>query len=878
MVYAETLFERAATPETYTLGQKAYWTHAVKRVAVSMNSRDQLVASGRVQGVQSYRAKFVLSPKRDRIDVFECSCPYDGKGPCEHVVALGLAAMFHEIPQASLHSVEEALEQGAAQKEEALPAPAHAIAERLQTLGVGLGKPAKTTVPKLRKKLHELTKVRLALSYDEGQDVVSLRVFLHYDDCVIPLETPFGSPQETWEVDGVIHVAGRDQLEEHRVFSDIRVRAGIQHDAKKGFFIEGEDIYWFLKETLAELEFRYEIEMGASMEPLLHLEQADIESDWTTKAASGEKWFDFSLQWHCASVDVSVQQLQDMVKSQRPFIRKPDGSFVECKNQDEVKRLVEFLERAEQGEDGVYRAPLFSAPEMLGLISLSRANRIAETNQVFETFLEEVKGGKPIEPVTLPAALDGQLRSYQKEGVDWAMFLRRYGFGGILADDMGLGKTLQVLALLSVTRKLDKTPSLVVCPKTLTLNWAAEVKKFTPEISVLVIDGTTEERAKLMEDIGKYDLVITSYSLLLRDVKKYTTLAQPFAYMILDEAQYVKNDRTATAKAVKLIPATYRLALTGTPLENGVQELWSIFDFLMPGFLGDAMRFRKRYEMPIHEHQDVRALEDLRRRIRPFMLRRTKDTHLKDLPPKIEQTSTCALTPEQLVVYTRTLEQVREDVFRAVQAKGFQRSRIEILSALTRLRRICDHPALVDPRLPKTEELSGKMALTMELVREATSGGHKVLIFSQFTSLLDILRTGLDESGIGHVTIEGRTRHRAEQVRKFEEDPKAQVFLLSLKAGGTGLTLTAADTVIMYDPWWNPLAERQAMDRAHRLGQTRTVNVYKLITKGTVEEKVVALQERKQRVFDAIMQEQPEALEALTWDELRGLFDFSPDA
>ena len=417
------------------------------------------------------------------------------------------------------------------------------------------------------------------------------------------------------------------------------------------------------------------------------------------------------------------------------------------------------------------------------------------------------------------------------------MFLRRYGFGGILADEMGLGKTLQVLALLTVTKEQDRRPSLVVCPKTLTLNWAAEVKKFTPGLSVRVIDGTTEERERLMENLSGDDLIITSYSLLLRDIKKYTALEQSFAYMILDEAQYVKNNRTATAKAVKLIRAEHRLALTGTPLENGVQELWSIFDFLMPGFLGDAAQFRKRYEVPIHERQDGQALEDLRRRIRPFLLRRTKDTHLKDLPPKIEQTSTCALTPEQLVVYTRTLEQVREDVFRAVQAKGFQRSRMEILSALMRLRRICDHPALVDPRLPKTEELSGKMAQTMELVREATNGGHKVLIFSQFTSLLDILRAGLDGSGIGHVTIEGRTRHRAEQVRRFERDPSAQVFLLSLKAGGTGLTLTAADTVIMYDPWWNPLAERQAMDRAHRLGQTRTVNVYKLITAGTVEEK-----------------------------------------
>ncbi len=878
MVYSETLFERATTPEIFRQGQRAFWTHTVKRVSVGFNGQGKLLVTGRVQSVQEYRVKFLLSSRRDRIESFSCSCGKVGDKPCEHIVAVGLAAMFQEVHPSKIHALEKVVEQGAAYKQAVILGGSTVMAARLHSLGVGVGKAGEMQNRKPRQKVHELTKTHIALSYDRVRDCIALSVTLSYGPCVFPLETPLGSPEERVVEEDVVHVAGRDQIEERRIFSDIRVRAGVQEDESGGFFVQGEDMYWFLKETLAELEFRYEVERDSSMTRLMHLEQAEVESDWTTRASSGEKWFDFSLQWHCAHVDVSVEQLKDMVQSQKPFIRKPDGTFVECKNQDEVKRLVEFLERAEKNEDGSYHAPLFSAPEMLGLLAMSQANRIAQTNQVFEKFLDEVKAGQPIESIQLPDILDKKLRSYQKEGVAWAMFLRRYGFGGILADDMGLGKTLQVLALLTVTKQTDKCPSLVVCPKTLTLNWAAEVKKFTPDLSVLVIDGTTEEREKLMQQIPQHDLVITSYSLLLRDIKKYTSSGQSFAYMILDEAQYVKNDRTATAKAVKLVKAEYRLALTGTPLENGVQELWSIFDFLMPGFLGDAMRFRKRYEVPIHEHQDVRALEDLRRRIRPFMLRRTKDTHLKDLPPKIEQTSTCALTPEQLVVYTRTLERVREDVFRAVQLKGFQRSRIEILSALTRLRRICDHPALVDPRLPKTEELSGKMALTMELVREATAGGHKVLIFSQFTSLLDILRTGLDGAGIGHVTIEGRTRHRAEQVRRFEEDPSAQVFLLSLKAGGTGLTLTAADTVIMYDPWWNPLAERQAMDRAHRLGQTRTVNVYKLITAGTVEEKVVALQERKQRVFDAIMAEQPEALAALTWDELRGLFDFSDGA
>jgi SNF2 family DNA or RNA helicase len=302
-----------------------------------------------------------------------------------------------------------------------------------------------------------------------------------------------------------------------------------------------------------------------------------------------------------------------------------------------------------------------------------------------------------------------------------------------------------------------------------------------------------------------------------------------------------------------------------------VHELWSIYDFLMPGFLGTTADFRKRYERPIKDRQDQGALDRLRTRIRPFMLRRTKAALLKDLPPKVEQTMHAPLTPEQLVVYTRTLEEVRENVMKAVAEKGFAQSRIEILTALMKLRRICDHPALVDPRLPKTEEMSGKMSLALELVRQAVEGGHKVLLFSQFTGMLDLLRESLDELGIGHATIEGKTRDREGEIKKFSKDPKIPVFLLSLRAGGTGLTLTEADTVILFDPWWNPMVEAQAMDRAHRIGQTKAVNVYKLVTKGSVEEKVMELQVRKRQLFDALVQESEADLGALTWEDVQGL-------
>jgi len=346
----------------------------------------------------------------------------------------------------------------------------------------------------------------------------------------------------------------------------------------------------------------------------------------------------------------------------------------------------------------------------------------------------------------------------------------------------------------------------------------------------------------------------------------------PFRTCILDEAQYIKNASTATAKACKLVPSAFRLALTGTPLENGVHELWSIFDYLMPNFLGSAKEFRLQYERPIRDRQDGQALDRLRLKVKPFMLRRTKANLLSDLPPKVEQVSHAALTAEQLVVYGRTLDEVRREVEKAVAEKGFKRARIEILTALMKLRRICDHPNLADPRLPRTEELSGKMGLALELVRIAQEGGKKVLLFSQFTGMLDILREALDAEGIGHATIEGKTKDRQSEVKRFATDPRVTVFLLSLRAGGTGLTLTEADTVILFDPWWNPMVEAQAMDRAHRIGQTQTVNVYKLVTKGSVEEKVMELQERKRKLFDALVQETGEGLEELTWEDVQGLF------
>jgi SNF2 family DNA or RNA helicase len=670
--------------------------------------------------------------------------------------------------------------------------------------------------------------------------------------------------------DGKIHAPERDyDVEEDARTFLANAYPLIPGEEANRYRVFGEDAYAFAKEILPELEYRFTVDADRDTLASLTVRSLTITPDLRVKAGVGG-WFDFSIAWHAEQADVKTEDLVEAIESGKPYVKTADGQLVELANAEELEQMVELIQQAKTKDDG-FTAQLLHAPELVGLVERSKAARVEAMDKGFETFLAEVKSGKPIEQVSFPTDLDTTLRPYQKDGVSWMMFLRKYGFGGILADEMGLGKTLEVLSFLRVTRQPGDAPDLVVCPKTLALTWSEEANRYVPGLKVLVVDGLAEEREALIRKADNYELIITTYPSLQRDISQYLKRA-PFRVCVLDEAQYIKNASTATAKACKLIPSQFRVALTGTPLENGVHELWSIFDFLMPDFLGTAKEFRLLYERPIRDRQDSQALDRLRLKVKPFMLRRTKANLLSDLPPKVEQVSHAALTAEQLVVYGRTLDEVRREVEKAVAEKGFKRARIEILTALMKLRRICDHPNLADARLPRTEELSGKMGLALELVRMAKEGGKKVLLFSQFTGMLDILREALDAEEIGHATIEGKTKDRQSEVKRFATDPNVTVFLLSLRAGGTGLTLTEADTVILFDPWWNPMVEAQAMDRAHRIGQTQTVNVYKLVTKGSVEEKVMELQERKRKLFDALVQETGEGLEELTWEDVQGLF------
>ncbi len=504
--------------------------------------------------------------------------------------------------------------------------------------------------------------------------------------------------------------------------------------------------------------------------------------------------------------------------------------------------------------------------------------------------------------------LEGVLRPYQKQGVAWLGFLRENGFGGILADEMGLGKTLQALAFLRTlriadcrlpiepTRSLDihppssiLHPHLIICPTSLVFNWVAEAKKFTPELKVLALHGP--DRHALFDQIATSDIVVTSYALIRRDAEKYRKIE--FDTVVLDEAQHIKNRQTQNAQAVKAVRAQHRLVLTGTPLENSVLDLWSIFDFLMPGYLGTAQDFRERYELPIAKEKNVEAQKRLARRLRPFMLRRLKKDVAKDLPAKLEQVSFCELTPDQRGVYQQIIEASRKEVLEAVGAQGLAKSRMVVLTALLRLRQVCCDLRLL--KLPERSDgvveswsadgttqsshhsitpslqSSGKLEMFGELLEEVIDGGHRVLVFSQFVGMLTLLKERLAEEGIEYCYLDGSTTDRAKVVEKFQTTPTIPVFLISLKAGGVGLNLTGADTVVHFDPWWNPAVEDQATDRAHRIGQTKVVTSYKLITRDTVEEKILTLQNRKREIIQATIGGEEEFAASLSWDEIQEL-------
>lgn len=459
------------------------------------------------------------------------------------------------------------------------------------------------------------------------------------------------------------------------------------------------------------------------------------------------------------------------------------------------------------------------------------------------------------------------LEEFDQDALEDVKLLAQHGFGGILADEMGLGKTLQVISLLASQKD---QPSLIVAPASLVLNWEAEFKKFAPEMKTLVLSGSKKERSGQLADLTDIDVVITSYDLLKRDIANYEP--HTFAYEVIDEAQMIKNPRTAAAKSVSVVKAKHLFALTGTPIENRLSELWSIFNFVMPGFLKSYWEFKKDFESPIVKEDDQDCLNRLSQMVGPFIFRRLKKDVLKDLPDKLEEVCYVGVGKEQRRLYDAEIARLKNKVM-AEDDEGIKREQIEILAALTRIREICCDPGLLYEDYKGKSE---KRLACVDLIKSAIDEGHKVLLFSQFTSMLDLLEESLKAEEIGFLRIDGQTpkARRLTLVNVFNhKDSPAKVFLISLKAGGTGLNLTGADTVIHYDPWWNVAAQNQATDRAHRIGQEKKVTVYKLIAKDTVEEAILDLQEAKSLLAQGILTAESVSSASLQKEDLLKILD-----
>lgn len=573
--------------------------------------------------------------------------------------------------------------------------------------------------------------------------------------------------------------------------------------------------------------------------------------------SSGIDWFELHGSVNFGDgLEVKLPALLAALRRGESVVALGDGSFG-LLPQDWLKQygLLASLGTTEEdhlrfkrSQTGVLDALLAARPEITA-------------DETFDRVRKEWQNFGGIKPIAEPNSFVGQLRDYQREGLGWFSFLEQFRFGGCLADDMGLGKTVQVLALLESRRNGQSQPSLVVVPRSLIFNWQQEATRFTPELRVLTHTGS--ERSKHTRHFAHYDLVITTYGTLRRDAAQFQDVE--FDFVILDEAQAIKNVRTESAKAVRLLKSRHRLALSGTPIENHLGELWSLFDYLNPGMLGSASVFQMSTSGA--RTPDIETRTMLSRALRPFMLRRTKQQVATELPEKLEQTIYCEMDDQQRKQYEELRDYYRKSLTEKVSLQGINKSKIQILEALLRLRQTACHPSLVNGGADDAAP-NAKLDLLLPRLSEVMEEGHKSIVFSQFTSFLSIVRKRLDAEGIAYEYLDGKTRDRQAAVERFQNDPDCKLFLISLKAGGQGLNLTAAEYVFLLDPWWNPAVEAQAIDRAHRIGQTRRVFAYRLITRDTVEEKVLELQSTKRDLADAIINADNSLIRNITGEDL----------
>jgi hypothetical protein len=823
------------SPGEWIRGKAYYRNRRVRNLAVTAMLSGDWSVRAEVHAADTHTGRLTLTTLRDQLMDWHCTCPQDHHLPCRHVIAVLLQYLHDTSNSQSLRHLLAAQVLSPADSNEIMRTEVH-ILFRYQKQNDRI-----------------LVMPRLIKRNAAGQKVMSTNP-LDPDDRIV-------SSQVTDRL-----ALMRDRTTEQAILDFFGQWKHQRLDLIGCLSFDAEqDLPLLVQQVLPTLPAAWRVLYDSEFEKIIPGRKT-ISVDFTQLRPGSADLLAFDLTFHCEQLQLDLKQLQDYLNRQQKWLLV-NGQFIEAANRKQLGRFLDLLTylQGTASSSGHYE----SEPAFLADLVLAGEDPAANPEQTgvrFDSTFASLRAGLTSEQlsqtVTLPKSIDLILRPYQRHGVQWLLFLGHYHLGGVLADEMGLGKTLQVLAALSAKRRTK--PSLIICPKTLLFNWQNEARRFAPTLKTVLVHGSQDYRMRLLRQAYDFDLLITSYPLVQRDIAQFNQLE--FDCCILDEAQIIKNPATHLTRHVKKIKASQRIALTGTPMENHILDLWSIFDFILPGYLGPKDAFRMLYD---ETNQDKLLLK-----IRPFLLRRTKQDVLPELPEKIEETIYASLTQNQLALYHQALTQIRKSMQETIDRQGLARSRMAILAGLTRLRQISNHPGLLHEAYRPVHGISGKLELFDEMLQNLLANGHKVLVFSQFTQMLAILIQRLQERRIAFCYLDGQTQDRQQVIHRFNTDPDLSVFLISLKAGGFGLNLTAADTVILFDPWWNPMVENQAADRTHRIGQHKVVTVYRLISQGTIEEQIEKLQEKKQMAFDRIInQSAGKGSHLITIEDLKALLD-----
>ncbi len=702
--------------------------------------------------------------------------------------------------------------------------------------------------------------VKVFLEFNEKNYIVAKVIFCYGEKEFNPLKENPNIPRSVME-----------EAESLNVFR----KTGFMLDKRNTNFVLADDdkIYDFLSNNINEYMQKFEV---------LATDDFNQKQIKRPKISTlGVKIENNLLNINIDNFNFDKKELNDILskyKLKKKYHRLKNGEFISLEENKDIEFLEDLLDGTQisykELENGNVKLPMYRSLYLDRLIKQFE-NKEIQKDTKYREIINNIEDKTDTQNLVIPKSLNKTLRQYQKIGYKWLKTLDVYQFGGILADDMGLGKTIQIISIILSYKencKENKKPIMVVCPSSLSLNWKTEIEKFASNLDAIVISGNANMRKQQIKSIPQHDVVITSYDLLKRDIDIYNEFNYEFRYVIADEAQYMKNSNTQNAKSIKQINAVTKFALTGTPIENSLSELWSIFDFLMPGYLFSYKKFKENFEIPIIKQEDSNTMQKLRMLIEPFVLRRTKKQVLTELPDKTVTVLNNEMNDEQQKIYLSYLAEAKSELSEQIKENGFEKSHIQILSALTRLRQICCHPSLF---LDNYDGESSKLNQCIEIIKDGISSGHKILLFSTYTSMFEIIEKELKKEKIEYFKLTGQTKvdKRIELVDEFNKNPDIKIFLISLKAGGTGLNLTGADMVIHYDPWWNLAAENQATDRAYRIGQKNSVQVFKLITKNSIEEKIYELQERKAKLIDNVLDTKTSFISKLSKEEIMKLFE-----